>query len=194
MIKLVFACAPTKTVDDKNEYAFGLNDGLPWGHIKKDLQNFKARTEDTILIMGAKTFQSLPTLLPGRSHVVVCDLERDYPETKDGDFAHFYITWAEYVTYISGGEIRVSSPNTFFEPILGQNSKVSVIGGPSLLEAALPYADEIIMTKIIKRHRVNSTVQLPITFVHDIMLNRSMVESHYYQIDELTEITESVYK
>ncbi|AIZ02021.1 dihydrofolate reductase [Escherichia phage vb_EcoM-VR5] len=194
MIKLVFACAPTKTVDDKNEYAFGLNDGLPWGRIKKDLQNFKARTEDTILIMGAKTFQSLPTLLPGRTHVVVCDLKRDYPETKDGDLAHFYITWEQYLTFISGSEIQLSSPNTLFESVLDPAFNVSIIGGPSLLEAALPYADEIIMTKIIKRHRVNSTVQLPITFVHDIMLNRSMVESHYYQIDELTEITESVYK
>ncbi|QBP35575.1 dihydrofolate reductase [Phage NC-G] len=194
MIKLVFACAPTKTVDDKNEYAFGLNDGLPWGHIKKDLQNFKARTEGTTMIMGAKTFQSLPGLLPGRTHIVVADIARGYPETKDGDLAHFYITWDEYITFVTGGEIQLSSPNTPYNPLIGQNTGVSIIGGPSLLEAALPYADEIIMTKIIKRHRVNSTVQLPITFVHDIMLNRSMVESHYYQIDELTEITESVYK
>lgn len=195
MIKLVFACAPTKTVEDKHEYAFGLNDGLPWGRIKKDLQNFKARTEGTIMIMGAKTFQSLPTLLPGRSHVVVCDIKRGYPETKDGDLAHFYITWDEYVTLVAGGRIQLSGPNTNFETFIdASENRISVIGGPSLLEAALPYADEIIMTKIIKRHRVNSTVQLPITFIHDIMLNRSMVESHYYQIDELTEITESVYK
>lgn len=193
MIKLVFAYSPTKTVDGTDQNAFGLGDGLPWGRVKKDLQNFKARTEGTIMIMGAKTFQSLPTLLPGRSHVVVCDLDRDYPETKDGDFAHFYITWAQYVTFITGGEIQVSSPNTFFEPMLGPSSKVSIIGGPALLYAALPYADEVVVSRIEKCHRVNSTVQLEENFLHEIR-QREMLETHWYKIDELTTLTETVYK
>lgn len=193
MIKLVFAYSPTKTVDGIDQNAFGLGDGLPWGRVKKDLQNFKARTEGTIMIMGAKTFQSLPTLLPGRSHIVVCDLTRDYPTTQDGDFAHFYITWAQYVTFISGGQIQVSSPNTFFESMLGQDSKVSVIGGPSLLYAALPYADEVVVSRIEKCHRVNSTVQLEENFLHEIR-QREMLETHWYKIDELTTLTETVYK
>lgn len=184
MIKLVFAYSPTKTVEGFNELAFGLGDGLPWGRVKKDLQNFKARTEGTIMIMGAKTFQSLPTLLPGRRHIVVCDLARDYPETKDGDLAHFYITWEQYIDYISGAP---------FETILDQNSNVSVIGGPALLYAALPYADEVVVSRIVKRHRVNSTVQLDASFLDDIS-KREMVETHWYKIDEVTTLTESVYK
>ncbi|UAW58663.1 dihydrofolate reductase [Escherichia phage vB_EcoM_ASO78A] len=193
MIKLVFAYSPTKTVEGFNELAFGLGDGLPWGRVKKDLQNFKTRTEGTIMIMGAKTFQSLSTLLPGRSNIVVCDLARDYPVTKDGDLAHFYITWEQYITYISGGEIQVSSHNAPFETMLDQNSNVSVIGGPSLLYAALPYADEVVVSRIVKRHRVNSTVQLDASFLDDIS-KREMVETHWYKIDEVTTLTESVYK
>lgn len=54
MIKLVFAYSPTKTVDGRDENAFGLNDGLPWGHIKKDLQNFKARTKKLYRAHGSK--------------------------------------------------------------------------------------------------------------------------------------------
>ncbi|QIN96013.1 dihydrofolate reductase [Escherichia phage MN04] len=193
MIKLVFAYAPTETVDGTKQNAFGLGDGLPWGRVKKDLQNFKARTEDTIMIMGAKTFQSLPTLLPGRTHVVVCDLKRDYPETKDGDLAHFYITWEQYLTFISGSEIQLSSPNTLFESVLDPAFNVSVIGGPSLLYAALPYADEVVVSRIEKCHRVNSTVQLEENFLHEIR-QREMLETHWYKIDELTTLTETVYK
>ncbi|QAX99988.1 dihydrofolate reductase [Escherichia phage EcWhh-1] len=193
MIKLVFAYSPTKTVDGTDQNAFGLGDGLPWGRVKKDLQNFKARTEDTIMIMGAKTFQSLPTLLPGRTHVVVCDLKRDYPTTQDGDFAHFYITWEQYLTFISGSEIQLSSPNTLFESVLDPAFNVSVIGGPSLLYAALPYADEVVVSCIEKCHRVNSTVQLEENFLHEIR-QREMLETHWYKIDELTTLTETVYK
>lgn len=193
MIKLVFAYSPTKTVDGTDQNAFGLGDGLPWGRVKKDLQNFKARTEDTIMVMGAKTFQSLPTLLPGRTHVVVCDLKRDYPETKEGDLAHFYITWAQYLTFISGSEIQLSSPNTLFESVLDPAFNVSVIGGPALLYAALPYADEVVVSRIEKCHRVNSTVQLEENFLHEIR-QREMLETHWYKIDELTTLTETVYK
>ncbi|AAU29208.1 dihydrofolate reductase [Escherichia phage JS98] len=194
MIKLVFAYSPTETVDGTKQNAFGLGDGLPWGRVKKDLQNFKARTEGTIMIMGAKTFQSLPTLLPGRSHVVVCDIKRGYPETKDGDLAHFYITWDEYVTLVAGGRIQLSSPNTNFETFIdASENRISVIGGPALLYAALPYADEVVVSRIEKCHRVNSTVQLEENFLHEIR-QREMLETHWYKIDELTTLTETVYK
>lgn len=194
MIKLVFAYSPTKTVDGTDQNAFGLGDGLPWGRVKKDLQNFKARTEGTIMIMGAKTFQSLPGLLDGRTHIVVCDIKRGYPETKDGDLAHFYISWAEYVTLVSGGRIQLSSPNTNFETFVDANeNRISVIGGPALLYAASPYADEVIVSRIEKHHRVNSTVQLEENFLHEIR-QREMLETHWYKIDELTTLTETVYK
>lgn len=195
MLKLVFACAPTKTVDDKLEYAFGLGDGLPWKHIKQDMSNFVARTKNTVLVMGANTFASLPSILPNRTHVVVTDFSRAYPKTKKGELAHFYITREEFITLITGCELTLFGPNTDMAPRISTGRiDVSVIGGPALLKQAMPYADEIVMTKILKKHRVNSDVQLDKDFVQDIMLQRSMVESHYYRIDELTEITESVYK
>ena len=195
MLKLVFACAPSKTVDDKLEYAFGLGDGLPWKHIKQDMSNFVARTKNTVMVMGAKTFASLPRLLPDRTHVVVTDMARKLPRTKTNELAHFYITQTEFITLVMGSEINLFSPATDVPFKLStEHVDVSVIGGPALLKQALPYADEIVMTKIIKKCRVNSDVQLDKDFVQDIMLQRSMVESHYYRIDELTEITESVYK
>ena len=43
----------------------GKDGGLPW-HISADLKRFKALTMGTVLVMGRKTFDSLPKLLPGR--------------------------------------------------------------------------------------------------------------------------------
>jgi len=43
---------------------------LPW-HIPADLKHFKAVTMGTPMIMGRRTFESLPRLLPGRRHIVL---------------------------------------------------------------------------------------------------------------------------
>ncbi|AIZ02886.1 dihydrofolate reductase [Escherichia phage vB_EcoM_VR26] len=193
MIKLVFAYSPTKTVDGRDENAFGLDDGLPWGHIKKDLQNFKARTKNSIVLMGAKTFESLPSTLKGRFHVVVADPARPYPVTKAGELAGGYITWANYLKLVSGEKISISAPDAPAQMLISSENYICVIGGKSLLEAAAPYADEIVMTKIYKKHRVNSTVQLDSDFLYDIS-KREMLETHWYKIDEVTHITETVYK
>ncbi|HCS4649560.1 TPA: hypothetical protein ORP60_004448, partial [Escherichia coli] len=90
--------------------------------------------------------------------------------------------------------IQLSSPNTTFETFIDSSeNRISVIGGPALLYAALPYADEVVVSRIVKRHRVNSTVQLDASFLDDIS-KREMVETHWYKIDEVTTLTESVYK
>src|SRR5215207_9385952 len=43
---------------------------LPW-HIPGDLKRFKALTMGSAMIMGRKTFDSLPGILPGRRHIVM---------------------------------------------------------------------------------------------------------------------------
>src|SRR3712207_2584057 len=58
----------------------GRNGTLPW-HIPADLRHFKEVTMGTPMIMGRKTFESLPRLLPGRRHIV---LTRDPAWKADG--------------------------------------------------------------------------------------------------------------
>ena len=48
----------------------GRDGKLPW-HLPADLKRFKALTLGKPMIMGRKTFQSLPGLLPGRQHIVL---------------------------------------------------------------------------------------------------------------------------
>ena len=48
----------------------GRDGALPW-HLPDDLKRFKAMTMGKPMVMGRKTFESLPGLLPGRRHIVL---------------------------------------------------------------------------------------------------------------------------
>ena len=48
----------------------GGNNKLLW-HISDDLKRFKEITSGNIIIMGRKTFESLPGVLPNRKHIIL---------------------------------------------------------------------------------------------------------------------------
>ena len=85
----------------------GKDGALPW-HIPADLRHFKEVTMGAPMIMGRKTFESLPKLLPGRRHIV---LTRDRAWAAAGaDVVHsvdeaLARADAERVTVIGGAEI-----------------------------------------------------------------------------------------
>ena len=85
----------------------GKDGALPW-HIPADLRHFKDVTMGSAMIMGRKTFESLPKLLPGRRHIV---LTRDRAWAAAGaDVVHgveeaLASADAERVTVIGGAEI-----------------------------------------------------------------------------------------
>ena len=63
----------------------GVDGRLPW-HLPADLKRFKAQTLGRPMIMGRKTFDSLPGILPGRRHIV---LTRDTEwEAEEADVVH----------------------------------------------------------------------------------------------------------
>ena len=102
----------------------GKDGGLPW-HISADLKRFKALTMGTVLVMGRKTFDSLPKVLPGRRHIVIT---RDSRWSADGvEVAH------------SVGEALAMAGG---EP-------VSVIGGADIFQLFLPLADRIELTEVL---------------------------------------------
>jgi dihydrofolate reductase len=102
----------------------GKDGGLPW-HISADLKRFKALTMGTVLVMGRKTFDSLPKVLPGRRHVVIT---RDSGWRVDGvEVAH------------GVGEALAMAGD---EP-------VSVIGGAQVFGMFLPLAERIELTEVL---------------------------------------------
>ena len=101
----------------------GRDGGMPW-HIPADLKRFKALTMDKPMIMGRRTFESLPGLLPGRRHIV---LTRDRDWESDG---------VEVVHGIGGALLKAGEP------------EVTVIGGAEIFRMFMRVADVIELTQI----------------------------------------------
>jgi dihydrofolate reductase len=105
----------------------GVNGGLPW-HLPEDLAHFKRTTLGCPVIMGRKTWDSLPPKfrpLPGRANVVV---------TRQPD-------WQD------SGALRADS----LQQAMAQCGDVAhawVIGGAQLYALALPLADTAVVTEI----------------------------------------------
>ena len=59
--------------------ALGKDNDLVW-HLPDDFKRFKALTTGHHIIMGRKTFESFPKLLPNRTHVIVTRQEDYHPE------------------------------------------------------------------------------------------------------------------
>jgi dihydrofolate reductase len=97
---------------------------LPW-HIPADLKRFKALTMGTAMVMGRKTFDSLPGLLPGRRHIVL---------TRDRGWSR------------TGAETARSVDEALQ---LAADERVSVIGGAEIFRLFLPLADRIELTEVL---------------------------------------------
>ena len=196
MLQLVFATCHTKDVEGRSEYAFGLDNGLPWGHVAQDMKNFKARTGESILIMGAKTWESFQKPLPGRRSIVVVSPGRGKPKTKNGTMPDEIMYLDEFKRFLKGDVIITSTATAEYPwdtTVSRNNSAVSIIGGKSLIKQAVYHVDRIVHTSIIKKHRVNSDVQMDADFIHNMRLNKA-IETHWYHCDELTDIIETVYE
>jgi dihydrofolate reductase len=109
----------------------GRDNDLPW-RLKSDLQMFKAATLGKPVIMGRKTWDSLPRKpLPGRLNIV---LTRDHKFEAEG--AVVCDTWSEAVQI---GKEQAAEDGV---------EEVCVIGGAALFELALPRARRIYVTEV----------------------------------------------
>ena len=67
MIELIVACA----VDSSGNMIIGNENRLPW-HVPGDLRRFKDKTMGHPIVMGRKTYESLPRKpLPGRENIIL---------------------------------------------------------------------------------------------------------------------------
>lgn len=108
--------------------AIGKDGTLPW-HLPADLRHFKALTlgpdgTGRPMIMGRKTFESLPGMLPGRRHIVLTRREK----------------W-------DSGEAEVARSVADALAIAGEG-EVAVIGGAAIYDVFMPLADRIELTEV----------------------------------------------
>ena len=102
----------------------GRDGKLPW-HLPADLKRFKAITMGSVMVMGRRTFESLPGLLPGRRHIVL---------TRDA-------TWQA-----EGAEVARNVDDALR---LAGGQPVSVIGGAEIFRLFLQRADRIELTEVL---------------------------------------------
>lgn len=101
----------------------GKNNDLVW-HFHKDMVFFKETTIGSAVVMGRKTFESLPKALPKRCNIVI---------TNDKNYI------------AEGAEVCHSIQEALK---LCENDKVFIIGGGKIYQQLLPLADSLYLTEI----------------------------------------------
>jgi len=109
----------------------GRDGALPW-RLKSDMKHFKAATMGKPVLMGRKTWDSLPRKpLPGRQNVIL---------TRDADFkADGAWVYTDLAAMIAAARAMAEAAGV---------DEVCVIGGAQLYNAALPQADRIVLTEV----------------------------------------------
>ena len=102
----------------------GADGALPW-HLPEDLRLFRALTTGSTVVMGRRTWESLPDRfrpLPGRTNVV---LTSDRQWSAEG-----------------------ARPAASVEQVLAEHESFWVIGGGAVYAAFLPHADRLVVTEV----------------------------------------------
>jgi dihydrofolate reductase len=101
----------------------GAGGSMPW-HLPADFRRVKTLTMGKPLVMGRKTFESLPGILPGRRHIVVT---RDHQWNAEGaDTAHS----------VDEALAMANAPH------------IVIFGGAQIYAQALPRASRVELTEI----------------------------------------------
>lgn len=109
----------------------GRDGGLPW-RLSSDMKRFKAATMGKPVLMGRKTWDSLPRKpLPGRQNLIL---------TRDADFkADGAWVYTDLDAMLAAARAMAEAAGV---------EEACVIGGAQLYNAVLPQADRIILTEV----------------------------------------------
>lgn len=134
--------------------ALGKDNQLIW-HLSDDLKRFKSLTLDGYIIMGRKTFESLPGILPRRKHIVI---------TRNPDFHH------------QGVEVVQSLEQAL--DMVPADKDAFVVGGGEIYKQTINIADKIELTRV--HHDFEAD-----TFFPEIDLTQwKLVSSEFHPKDE----------
>lgn len=114
MIRLIWAMTKNRVI--------GLNNRIPW-HIKEDLVYYKNKTKGQTVLMGENTYYSL----------------KGYYKDKDLPYGKIFVASLNKNLKLDDAEV-INDISTFLK-----NNKLDiwVVGGASIYELCLPYADEL---------------------------------------------------
>ena len=107
-------------------HVLGRDNKLIW-HISDDLKRFKKLTYGHSIIMGRKTYESMPAALPGRRNIILTRNKK-------------YIAEDAFVAHSIHEALKLSNDDTC----------PYVIGGGEIYSLFLPIADKIELTRVHK--------------------------------------------
>lgn len=145
MIEMIWAMDENRLIGKDNR--------LPW-HIKKDLDYFKRQTKDKTIVMGDRTYWSLKAYYKQRK----LPFKKIYVANNEG-----HMTYADAAT--------VSDLEDFFETT---QEDLMVIGGRTVYEIALPYAERLYITFVLDRY--DGDVYFPPFRLSDYALVKKEIE------------------
>ena len=108
-----------------DNYEIGQDGTMPW-HLPEDLKHFKEVTSGATILMGRRTFQSLPGVLPKRQHIIIT---ADPSFTKD----HKRVR----ISHDLETELRAAQKS---------DEEIFIIGGGQIYKQALSFADRLYLT------------------------------------------------
>lgn len=126
MIAAIVAVDSNYGIGSKNELLI---------HIPEDLKMFKEITINHPVIMGKKTYESLPKKpLPNRTNIVITHT-KNHPHFKESKV--IYSNMEDIKTWLSD------------ERVIDVNDGIYVIGGGMIYKELLPFCERIYITKIL---------------------------------------------
>ena len=120
---------------DEN-WGIGLNNELLF-HIKEDMENFRRITTDGVIVMGRKTFESLPNKAPLKNRVnIIITTNKDYK--------------------IEGAIVVHDMEELVIELANYDTNDVYIIGGSTIYKQLLYLCEGAIVTKVHETHEADS--------------------------------------
>ena len=113
--------------------AIGKDNDLIWS-LPNDLKRFKKLTSGHSIIMGRKTFDSFPGLLPNRKHIVISRNKN--------------ISFSDEVTVVNNFEDAIRET--------GDDENPFIIGGGQIYKLAMDLADKIELTRVHEEFKADT--------------------------------------
>lgn len=117
---------------EDQKHQIGYKGHLPW-RLPADLAHFKEVTMGHPMVMGKKTFDSFPGLLPGRQHIVLTHDTNLKEKYKDNPQVEIMNSIDELTSWLDKNQLQ----------------EVSVIGGAMLFNLLLNKVDKLYKTEIL---------------------------------------------
>ena len=121
-------------------FGIGYEGDMPWPHNKEDMAWFKQNTNEDIVVMGRKTWDSIgQKKLPNRTNVVITSKE---------------LEGADHVFSGDMGDIIEKVKGLYLA-----DTDIWIMGGAEIYHQAIPYADKLYLTTFNKHYKCDTYVE-----------------------------------